>query len=70
MRQTNRWHPCLLPDNYQRRLRQDLAEADAVADSATRRKPEAEENKSIRRSEVQSQTSGRSVVAARPMYGG
>jgi hypothetical protein len=28
----NRWHPCLLPDNYQRKLRQDLAEADEYHD--------------------------------------
>jgi hypothetical protein len=34
----NRWHPCLLPDNYQRKLRQDLAEADSAAD--TRRDPD------------------------------
>ena len=31
MRQTNRWHPCLLPDNYRRKLKQDLAEADDAA---------------------------------------
>jgi len=35
MAQKNRWHPCLLPDDYLRKLRQDLAEADEVADSST-----------------------------------
>jgi hypothetical protein len=34
MRQENRWHPCLLPDNYQRKLRQDLTETDAAVASA------------------------------------
>jgi hypothetical protein len=28
----NRWRACLLPDNYQRKLRQDLAETDTAAD--------------------------------------
>jgi hypothetical protein len=36
----NRWCACFLPDNYQRKLRQDLTEADAVADSGTRLEPE------------------------------
>jgi hypothetical protein len=43
MRQTNHGHPCLLPDNYHRKLRQDLAEADAAADSAARLEPEKAE---------------------------
>lgn len=30
MLEINRWHPCMLPDNYQRKLRQDLAEADSL----------------------------------------
>ena len=42
MPQKNRWHPCLLPENYQRKLRQDLAESDAIADAATRLEPDAE----------------------------
>jgi hypothetical protein len=37
MRQTNRWHPCLLPENYQRKLKQDLAEADNVVETDTKR---------------------------------
>jgi len=37
----NRWHPCLLPDNYRRKLRQDLAEA--TADSGSRIVPDGEE---------------------------
>jgi hypothetical protein len=35
------WHPCLLPDNYQRKLRQDLAEASV--DSGSRIVPDEEE---------------------------
>ena len=31
----NRWHPCLLPDDYLRKLRQDVAEADAMVKSKT-----------------------------------
>jgi hypothetical protein len=42
MRQNNRWHPCLLPDNYQRKLRQDLAETDSVVENGTRLEPEEE----------------------------
>ena len=30
----NHWHPVMLPDDYLRKMRQDLAEADAAADSA------------------------------------
>jgi hypothetical protein len=37
MPKTNRWHPCLLPDDYIRRMKQTLAEADAVVESKTRR---------------------------------
>ena len=36
----NRWHPCLLPDNYRRKLKQDLAEVDTVAESSTRLEPD------------------------------
>ncbi len=31
-----------MPDNYLRKLKQDLAEADAIANSATRLEPDAE----------------------------
>jgi hypothetical protein len=41
MAQKNRWHPCMLSDDYLRKLKQDLAEADAAADSTTRLEPEA-----------------------------
>jgi len=43
MVQPNRWHPCMLPDNYLRKLKEDLSESDAAADSATRLEPEEEE---------------------------
>ena len=36
---TNRWHPVMLPDDYLRKLRQDLVEADSAADSTTRLEP-------------------------------
>ena len=42
MRQQNHWHPCLLPAGYIRKLKQDLVESDAVAESATRLEPEPE----------------------------
>ena len=32
VRQNDRWHPCLLPDNYQRKLKQGLAEAEDAAE--------------------------------------
>lgn len=43
MVQKNRWHPCLLPDNYMRKLKQDLAEASAIAESATRLEPDPDD---------------------------
>jgi len=42
VRRQNRWHPCLLPDDYIRKLKQDLVESDAVAESETRLEPEPE----------------------------
>jgi hypothetical protein len=33
----------MLPDDYLRKLKQDLAESDAAEDSATRREPEPDE---------------------------
>jgi hypothetical protein len=36
MAQRNRWHPIMLPDDYLRKLKQDLAEAEAVVESKTR----------------------------------
>ena len=40
MPKTNRWHPVMLPDNYLRKMKQDLSEADAAADSSTRCEPD------------------------------
>jgi hypothetical protein len=38
----NRWHPCLLPDNYLRKVRQSISESDdAVLD--THLEPEEEQ---------------------------
>lgn len=42
MPQKTRWHPRLLPDNCQRKLRQDLAESNAIAAASTRLEPDAE----------------------------
>ncbi len=36
----NRWHPCLLPDDYFPKLRRYLAEADAQVESRTRLVPD------------------------------
>ncbi len=36
----NRWHPVMLPDDYIRKMKQDLAEADALAESKTRCEPD------------------------------
>jgi hypothetical protein len=33
----NRWHPVMLPDDYLRKLKQDLSEVEAQVDSKTRR---------------------------------
>ena len=33
MPKTNRWHPVMLPDDYLRKMRQDLAEADKAVES-------------------------------------
>ena len=35
----NRWHPVMLPDNYIRKMKQDLAEAEAIVESKTRYEP-------------------------------
>ena len=36
----DRWHPCLLPDDYLRKMKQDLAEAEEVAEASTRYEPD------------------------------
>ena len=43
MPKTSRWHPVMLPDDYLRKLKQDLAESDAAADSATHLEPDPEQ---------------------------
>ena len=43
MAEKNRWHPCLLPDDYLRKLKRDLAESDEAADSSTRYEPDPDE---------------------------
>jgi hypothetical protein len=35
----NRWHPCLLPDNYLTKLRQDLSEVEAQVEAETHYEP-------------------------------
>jgi CBS domain-containing protein len=40
MAQKNRWHPVMLPDDYLRKLKQDLAESDAIADPSPRLEPD------------------------------
>ena len=39
MAQKNRWHPVMLPDDYLRKMKQDLAEVEAQVESKTRRVP-------------------------------
>ena len=34
---TNRWHPVMLPDNYIRKMKQDLSEMEASVESKTKR---------------------------------
>ena len=36
----NRWHPVMLPDDYIRKMKQDLAEAEAMVESKTRYEPD------------------------------
>jgi len=38
MAQKNRWHRVMLPDDYIMKMKQDQVEADAAADSSTRRR--------------------------------
>ena len=40
MPQKNRWHPVMLPDDYLRKLKQDLAEAEAMVGSEARYEPD------------------------------
>jgi len=34
------WHPVMLPDDYLRKMKQDLAEAEAMVESETRYVPD------------------------------
>jgi hypothetical protein len=40
MAQKNRWHPVMLPDDYLRKMKQDLAEVEAQVESKTRYEPD------------------------------
>ena len=40
--QMNRWHPVMLPDDYLRKLKQDLAESDASSESSRLEPDQAE----------------------------
>ena len=35
----NRWHPVMMPDDYMRKMKQDLSEVEAQVEAATRYKP-------------------------------
>jgi hypothetical protein len=37
MARENRWHPVMLPDDYLRKLKQDLGEVEAQVESKTQR---------------------------------
>jgi hypothetical protein len=37
MDKTNRWHPVMLPDDYLRRMKQDIGEVEAQVEAKTRR---------------------------------
>ncbi|MCX6842548.1 MAG: hypothetical protein NTX53_09745 [candidate division WOR-3 bacterium] len=39
MPKTNRWHPVMLPDDYLRKMKQDLSEVEAQVEAETRYKP-------------------------------
>ena len=39
MAQKNRWHPVMLPDDYIRKMKQDLGEVEAQVEAKTRYEP-------------------------------
>ncbi len=39
MPKTIRWHPVILPDDYVRKMRQDLSEVEAQVEAETRYEP-------------------------------
>jgi hypothetical protein len=40
MARKNRWHPVMLPDDYLRKMKQDLSEVEAQVESKTRYEPD------------------------------
>ena len=36
----NRWHPCLSPDDYLRKLKQDMEKVEAEVEAKTRHEPD------------------------------
>ncbi len=40
MPQPNRWHPVMLPDDYLRKMKQDLSEVEAQVEAETRCEPD------------------------------
>jgi hypothetical protein len=40
MAQKNRWHPVMLPDDYLRKLKQDVSEVEAQVESETHYEPD------------------------------
>jgi len=36
----NRWHPVMLPDDYLRKMKQDLSEVEAQVEAETRYEPD------------------------------
>ena len=40
MAQENRWHPVMLPDDYLRKMKQDLSEVEAQVEAETRYEPD------------------------------
>jgi hypothetical protein len=40
MAQKNRWHPVVLPDDYLRKMKQDISETESQVESKTRYVPD------------------------------
>jgi hypothetical protein len=43
MVQQNRWHPVMLPDDYLRKMKQDLCEVEAQVEAETRYEPDSDD---------------------------
>jgi len=43
MAQKSRWHPVMLPDDYLRKMKQDLCEVEAQVESKTRYEPDLDD---------------------------